>query len=368
MALKLHSVGMSQTSITYKNALKLLIVGAGLIAGLWFMYETISILFLFFFALVIAMVLNAPVMWLLRKGWSRTAAGLLVFFALVVFIVGLFWLVIPRILEQGSSLVYNLPSYLGSLQHQVANLLKDYPTLQQDVMKEAFITDNLPSLRKVFLGVGQLSLSLLQGLFLLVIFLSIVAYILLNPEPLIRTLLGFFSPAKRIKVANSLSQASTMMVGWIWSNFVVGLMDAIIVFLFLSYMNVPGVWIWAGLALFGEMIPRIGWYIMAVPPTLIAFSISPTTALWVLVFYLLLSEIMGDFVIPRIRAKAMNLHAVATLFALMTMVAAFGFFGALVATPAMAFVKSFYDNFYGDQIDDKEMKKEVAIVMERKKR
>lgn len=349
----------------FKQAVKLLVIGAILIACLWFVYETISIIFLFFFALVITMVLNAPVVWLMRKGMGRTGAGLIVFTVLVLFVAGMFWLVIPRILEQGSTLINNLPEYFRGLQQQVAGLLQHYPALQKDVMDDAVITDNLPSLRRVFLGVGRFSLSLLQALFLLVIFLSIVAYMLLNPVPLIKTFLGFFAQQKRPKVVQALSQASTMMVGWLWANFVVGLMEAIIVFFFLSFMGVPGVWIWAGLALFGELIPRLGFYIMAMPPVLIGLSISPATAAWVLVFYLVLSELMSDFVMPRIRAKAMNLHPVATLFALMAMVVAFGFFGALVATPAMAFIKAFYDAFYEGGKADEALNEQAERVLRR---
>lgn len=32
----------------------------------------------------------------------------------------------------------------------------------------------------------------------------------------------------------------------------------------LTYMEVPGVWVWTGLALFAELVPKLGLYIMAV--------------------------------------------------------------------------------------------------------
>lgn len=95
-------------------------------------------------------------------------------------------------------------------------------------------------------------------------------------------------------------------------------------------MEVPGVWIWVGLALFAEMIPKLGLYIMAIPPVLIALSIDPMTALWVLIFYVVLNEITRDFITSRIRASTMDLHPVSTLFVMLVMASAFGLMGPLL--------------------------------------
>jgi len=68
-----------------------------------------------------------------------------------------------------------------------------------------------------------------------------------------------------------------MTIGWMWSNIVAGALRATIVWFFLYFMGIPGVWVWAGVTFFAELIPKLGFYIMSVPPVLIAFSISPTT-------------------------------------------------------------------------------------------
>jgi predicted PurR-regulated permease PerM len=111
-------------------------------------------------------------------------------------------------------------------------------------------------------------------------------------------------------------------------------------------MNIPGVWVWAGVTFFAELIPKIGFYIMAIPPILVAFSISPTTALWVALFFIAVDELIGDLIIPRIRSKTMKIHPVSILVMLMAMTAAFGVMGAFIATPLTAFIKAYYEVFY----------------------
>lgn len=351
---------------TFKSKVGLILIAALVILGLWFLYETISVIFFFFFAIVLTLVLNAPTMWLVSKKVPRTVAALLVFMAMLLFIFFIGWLIVPRILEQVSTVVTNIPQYSSNLQKQLASLLEEYPDLQKKVLDSASLQDSFPSVKRVVTSLSQITFSLVSGVFLMVVFFSIIIYMLISPKPLIETYLTLFAKEQRPKAAHALARASKMMVGWMWSNLVVGSMEAVAIFFFLKYMGVPGVWVWAGLALFAELVPKLGLYIMAVPPVLVALSIDPLTALWVLIFYLVLNEITGDFVIPKIRASTMNLHPVSTLLVMIAMGKAFGLMGALVATPFTAFVKAYYETFYLSKVSEDNLKEQVNIVLERK--
>ncbi len=130
-------------------------------------------------------------------------------------------------------------------------------------------------------------------------------------------------------------------------------------------MNVPGAFVWGALTLFAELIPRIGFYIMSIPPVIVALAVSPITALWVLIFFLALNEVMGDFVMPKLRSSTMNIHPVSILFLLLAMGAAFGFTGILLATPIAAIIKAYYDEFYLNRIkqDDRTEKRITDIIL-----
>lgn len=350
----------------YKKNVRLIFIAAAVILGLWFAFEIINVLFLFFFAVVLTLVLNTPTMWLISKNVRRPVAALIVFFAMLLFLFFIAWLVVPRILTQITTLVSNLPDYYLALQERLNSLLKDYPELQQKLMAHSDIVNDLPSATNLLTSVSRFSFSVIGGIFFLVVFFSIVAYMLINPAPLIETYLLVFPQDKRPKAAHALSTASVMMVGWVWSNLIVGLIEAISVFIFLSLMDIPGVWVWAGLTLFAELIPKLGFYIMAIPPTLVALSIHPITALWVLIFYVVFDEISGDFLLPRIRAKAMNLHPVSTLFVMLAMASAFGVLGALIATPLTAFIKAYYETFILAETSKANLQKGVDIVLNNK--
>lgn len=350
----------------YNQYIKLIFIAAFVLIGLWFVNQVLPVLFMFFFAIVLTLILNAPVTWLVSKKVPRTGAALLVFLVMLVFLFFIGWLVIPRILEQASSLLANLPSYYDDLKGQISSQLDGYPSLQDKLMDGSVIEDNLPSPVNVVTSIGRFSFSLIGAVFFFVVFLSLVIYMLINPAPLIETYLTLFPREKRGKAAHALARASTMMVGWMWSNLLVGSMEAAAVYFFLTFMDVPGVWVWVGLALFAEMVPKLGLYIMAVPPVLISLSIDPMTALWVLVFYLVLNEIMGDFVMPRVRASTMNLHPVSSLFVMIVIASAFGLIGALIATPLTAFIKAYYEEFYLSKTTKEHIDEQVETVLQRK--
>lgn len=348
----------------YKQFSRLIYLAAGLFVAIWFVHEIIDVILLIFFAIVITVVLNAPVTWLQKKKLSRTMASLLVFFGVLVLFFLIGWMITPKIVTQVKLLITNLPGYLTNLNLHVTKWIGEHSADQgQTGTSVTPVTDQLPTLIN---KIGWYSLSIFRNVLMIIFFFCLVIYMLLNPRPLLELYLSCFPDTKKEKAAKAFSYASSMTIGWMWSNVVAGALRATIVWLFLYFMDIPGVWVWAGVTFFAELIPKIGFYIMSVPPVLIAFSISPTTGLWVAVFYIVLDEIIGDFVIPRIRSKTMKIHPVSILVMLLAMTAAFGVMGAFIATPLTAFIKAFYETFYEKKRPPEEYDKNIDTILYRK--
>jgi predicted PurR-regulated permease PerM len=92
----------------------------------------------------------------------------------------------------------------------------------------------------------------------------------------------------------------------------------------------------AGWAAVMEVIPYIGPLIGAVPPVLVALGESPTTAIVVIAVYLVIHQIEGHVVIPKLMGQAVNVHPLAVIFALMAGGEIYGPAGLLVALPLLA--------------------------------
>jgi len=348
----------------YKQLSRLIYLIAGLFVAIWFVHQIVDVILLLFFAIVITIVLNAPVIWLQKKSLSRSASSLIVFFGVLLLFALIGWMVIPKIITQVKSLITNLPGYLTSLNLRFSNWIGEHSANHgQAVPSITPVTDQLSPLIN---RLGQFSLSIFRNLLMVIFFFCLVIYMLLNPRPLLGLYLSCFPDGKKDKATKAFSYASSMTIGWMWSNVMSGALRATIVWFFLYFMDLPGVWVWAGVTFFAELIPKIGFYIMSVPPVLIAFSISPSTGLWVAAFYIVLDEIIGDFIIPRIRSKTMKIHPVSILVMLLAMTAAFGVMGAFIATPLTAFIKAYYEVFYQKQTQQGKIDENIDIILYRK--
>lgn len=328
------------------TATVVVLVGGGAIALLWFLYQAIAAILLLFFAIVVAIALSAPVGWLMRRGLSRRWAAALTLIGFLATILLLAALVIPRLISQIIVLTNHVPQFVARIQGQGQALVERYPDLEPYVNARGAFSGGAPSAVEVFQGVGGVSLSLLGFLALLVIFFSIVGYILLDPRPIVRAYRASLPIAYRRAGMRALRRSAHAVIGWSKASLAVGAIQSVAVMIFLSLMDVPGALVWAALAFFADFIPRIGGYIMAFPPVILALAISPMTAVWVVLFYIVSGEILGSVVAPKIRGTTMQLHPVLIIFFTLAFAFAFGLLGAIVATPAAAFFSAYYSEFY----------------------
>jgi putative permease len=324
----------------YGAMAKVVLLAAGVIVLLWFLFTIQRVLLVFALALILALAINAPVTALERRGMARGYGLLTVILTIAAVAGGLGWLVVPRLLNEIPTLVEEVPAMIERLGAQIVTLFGDSPEIDRQVRRLIdWITD---AARGVWQHVGAIA-----GVFVLALFVfAMVLYMVANPRPLLRGYLRAMPPHLREPAARAFARGSSMVVGWVASNVILGGMKAITSFIFLSILGIPGAIVWSVLALFSALIERLGFYLMAIPPVVVAFAVDPVNAVWVLLFYWALSEFLGNFVAPKIRAETMHLNAVYILFMTLAMAYAFGLLGVLIASPVAGFLMAYFDEFY----------------------
>lgn len=325
--------------------LELFAIPLGL-AVVWFLYQVSDGLLLLFLAVAVAIGLNGPVARLQRRGLSRHSAALIVLAIFFATIIGICWLVLPRVAEQLVSLVTGFPDLVAQASERLSHSLRNYPDLQRAVQLNGDTLGSLaPDAVKLLVGVGGASFQLVGIIAALIVFFASIIYLTLNPRPLLVRYFSFYSDRLRPKAMRSFLCFSAMVAGWMRANVIVGSIQALLVGTFLSLMGIPGALVWSALAFFSEFIPRLGAYIMAAPPILIALSVSPGTALTVAIFYFVMNEALGNLVTPQVSGAQMNIHPFIIILFVVVLALGFGVIGALVATPFAAFVIAHLDGF-----------------------
>ena len=349
----------------YKQLVKAIFLAAAVVVMLWLFYKMVSVILLLLLAIVLSIAINDPVIRLERRKIKRIWASMIVFTAIIITFASIIVFVWPKINEQVSLLISNLPAYVIRASETVASWFKKYPELQKEIrIDPSNVSVWMPSVPNTLMQVGNFSLSILAQVLVVIVFLSMVGYMVTNPKPLFELYLLMFPPGLRDKATIAFSRTSVMVRGWMRSNLIGGVIHAVLVTIFLNIMGVPGAFVWGALAFFAEFIPRIGFFIKALPPIMVALSIDGYTATWVIAFFLITDEIMGDFVMPRVRSNTMKIHPVSLLFVVLAMGAAFGFIGIMLASPLTAIIKAYFEVFYVNKFDnDKLMEKRIHNMM-----
>jgi predicted PurR-regulated permease PerM len=146
--------------------------------------------------------------------------------------------------------------------------------------------------------------------------------------------------------AAALNDASRGLRGWMVGQAVSSFVVAALTGAGLALLGVPasgGLGLIAGLL---DIIPMIGPVIAGVPAVLLAFTVSPMTALWTLLLFLVIQQLQGNFLQPMIQKHAVDVPPAVLLFAVFASGLLFGFLGVLLAAPLTIVIYVFIQRVY----------------------
>jgi predicted PurR-regulated permease PerM len=121
-----------------------------------------------------------------------------------------------------------------------------------------------------------------------------------------------------------------------------GLLSIVIgVLAFIAYLviGLPYALVLAIFAGVMEMVPIFGPALGAIPAFLVALSIDPSKALWVVVATVVIQLLENAVLVPRIMKNAMGVNPIMVLLSLIAFSSVFGVAGALLALPLAAIIQ-----------------------------
>lgn len=296
-------------------------------------------------AIVIAYLLEWPVMQLVKVGTGRTFAVSIVLLIFTCLTFGLIFGFIPLLWQQGVNLASELPAILEQVQQWAMAIPQQYPTLIQTEQVENI----LDTLSGEMLHSGQdvisASLNSLVDLMALLIYLVLVPlmifFMLKDKDDLLRQSLRFLPRKRRlaIKVWSEMNlQIGNYIQGKVIEVVIVGTASIIaFVLLDLRYAVLLGAAV--GLSV---LIPYIGAAVVTIPVAVVGlFQFGTTNEFWyVMIVYGIIQVLDGNVLVPVLFSQAMNLHPVFIIIAVLFFGGLWGFWGVFFAIPLATLVKA----------------------------
>jgi predicted PurR-regulated permease PerM len=315
-----------------------------LLTAYWLIRELRGLLILLLISLFLALALEPAVNFLARRGWRRGLATGLVFFLLVIAVIGFVAAMSVLVVEQVSSFADDADSY----GNQIEDYAKDWFDADID-MDEVIddLTDKDGPLREFAANnAADIATAVVGGVFQAFTVALFTFYLVADGPRLRRTICSLLRPERQRDVLRAWELAIDKTGGYIYSRSLLAGLSALATWIALTIIGVPyalALALWVGVI--SQFVPVVGTYIAGALPVAIAALNDPVDVIWTLAFIILYQQVENYVFAPRITAQTMELHPAVAFGTVIAGAAILGPVGAVLALPAAAVGQAFLSTY-----------------------
>lgn len=310
--------------------------------GSWAFHQLIGLLINILIAFFLALAIEPAVGRMAARGMRRGLATFIVFLAVIAFGIGFVVLLGSMLAGQIVDMVEDFPKYLDSVIRWINSTFNTELSrveVQDSLLRSDWLRRYVQNSAS---GVLDISATVLGGLFKLLTIFLFSFYFAADGPRLRRTLCSVLPPAKQAEVLRAWEIAVDKTGGYLYSRGLMALISGVAHYILLEILGVPyapALAVWVGLV--SQFIPTIGTYLAGALPMLIAFTVDPWYALWVLGFVVVYQQFENYVLQPKLTSKTVDIHPAVAFGSVVAGTALLGPVGALIAIPAIATLQAF---------------------------
>lgn len=299
-----------------------------------------------------------------KRKLIRTLSIVITIVLIFLFIRGLIIFIIPQLVDTVESIVSNVPVYFEQLK-SFAYELRDKFDIPNETIDHIvtssynWLEDLTKDISTFIPTVIKTTQNITSGIFNFIMSVIIAIYMLTSKERLCRMLkkitYAMFNKkdAERIveisNVANKTFNAFAK--GQILEAFIIGVLCYVGMIAFrLEYSLLISVIIGVS-----ALIPIFGAFIGGAIGTILLFTISPIKGLWFIIFIIILQQLEGNFIYPKVVGTSIGISGLWVLIALIVGGALAGIPGILIGIPLFATVYELFQVYINNKLKEKDV-------------
>ena len=307
------------------------------------------------------------------KRSAKRGIGLLLTYITASIITYLFiQFVLPQLVDSIIGLVNNIPEYLNELTKVTndifdnLNLQPEYINLITNKFGEA-VTYIITIISNLVPVIGNFVVGATSSILNIIIGIIVSIYILIDKEKFMalgKKIIYALCSEEKAKFTLRLATQSNMTFsrfigGKILDSFIIG----VLTFFILTIFKMPYVLLISVIVGVTNIIPFFGPFIGGIPAAIIILFVSPIQALWFVIIIIVIQQIDGNIIGPKILGDSIGISAFWILFSLLVAAKFMGFVGMVVGVPLFAIFYSIIKEI----IEEKLRKKGLPIETEKYK-
>jgi predicted PurR-regulated permease PerM len=325
------------------------------VALVWLLYLVRDTLLLIYVAGLIAVGLSPLVDRLEQQRLTRRVrlprwAAILSVYLVLFTVIGLFvMLMVPPLAAQARDLYNAAPDYASRAQQWLIR----QGVLGQEITIGEAVRQGAPAAGTDAVGTVLAAIwGFVGGVFGLVTILIVAFYLLIEAENIVRMMVRLFPRQERGRVRDAFRRAGEKVSAWMAGQLLLGAIIGTTAAVGLWILGVPYFYVLALIAGVGELIPIVGPLLAAIPAVVVAFSVSPATALGVAVFFFLQQQVENHVLVPKVMSRQVGISPVLVIMALLIGGSLLGLVGAILAVPTAAILQVLLQELLAEATSD----------------
>jgi predicted PurR-regulated permease PerM len=337
---------MDHAQVSARLVAKVVLVAAAVLGALYFAYLIRDVVGLILIAAFFAVAIAPAVNWLDKRRVPRWLAILLVYLSIAAGIFGIGLLIVPPLVNGVEDLSADLPGYVDDLRNN--ETFREYDDRYQITDKLTQQAEELPSrlgdaagtLRDVTVGVFTRFVQLFS-------ILVITFFLVKDGHRLLEFLYRQVPPERARRLRTIADDVSDAIAGYVFGNFVISILAGLVTYVTLRILDVPFATPLAILFGFFDLIPLVGatlgGILVGIVVAFVHFPVGLIVWAAVLILY---QQVENNLIQPLVYGRAVQLHPLIVIVAILIGAALLGVLGALVAIPAAAAVQAVIRDYW----------------------
>lgn len=305
----------------------------------------------------------------LAKKASRSigiVVGLIVGIALVVALCNM---VIPELYKSIRDLIITLPDQLNDMVEKISKMSMDDSTVStiiKNIVREGtnalqdwLKTDLMRQTNIIMTNLTAGMLNVISEIMNAVIGVIVSVYVLFSKETFggqcKKTVYALMKPDHANMVIHLTRKSNEIFGGFIIGKIIDSTIIGILCFICLSIMDMPYTLLVSVIVGVTNVIPFFGPYIGAVPSAILIMLSNPMKGLYFVIFILVLQQIDGNIIGPKILGDSTGLSAFWVVVSILLGGGLFGFVGMIMGVPTFAVLYYIVDMMLNQRLEKKKL-------------
>lgn len=268
----------------------------------------------------------------------------------------------PELLESIIGLFNDIPNYVNNATVMINKLIEEFnlTPASMEILESKWkeITDFIMNfMTDIIPVIGNTIMVVISSLWNIVLGVIVSIYLLKDKEK-------FFAISKKItyaifnrehsyKILELTHRANKIFGKFLGGKILDSFIIAIITFVVLTIFKMPYTLLVTVIVGVTNVIPFFGPFFGAIPSVILVRFVSPIKAFWLLIIILIIQQLDGNVIGPKILGDSIGVSAFWILFALLIAGKFLGLVGMLLGVPLFAFVYSIIKDVTEERLDKK---------------